>query len=68
MMELSLAGRHALVCGGSAGIGRAAALALAELGAEITVLARSAGRLDDAVAALRVARCARRARRGGGPR
>ncbi len=52
-MELSLAGRHALVCGGSAGIGRAAAVALAGLGAELTVLARSAGRLEDAVSALR---------------
>jgi 3-oxoacyl-[acyl-carrier protein] reductase len=35
-----LAGRHALVCGASSGIGRAAALALAERGATLTVLAR----------------------------
>jgi 3-oxoacyl-[acyl-carrier protein] reductase len=35
-----LAGRHALVCGASAGIGRAAALALAERGATLTLLAR----------------------------
>jgi 3-oxoacyl-[acyl-carrier protein] reductase len=35
-----LAGRHALVCGASAGIGRAAAIALAERGATLTVLAR----------------------------
>jgi len=38
--RLSLAGRHALVCGASSGIGRASALALSSLGARITVLAR----------------------------
>jgi 3-oxoacyl-[acyl-carrier protein] reductase len=42
---MSLSGRHALVCGASAGIGRAAALALAGLGARVTVLARSEERL-----------------------
>ncbi|TAH36463.1 MAG: SDR family oxidoreductase [Planctomycetota bacterium] len=47
-MDLSLRGRHALVCGASAGIGRAAARALAGLGAEVTALARS----QDALAAL----------------
>mgnify|MGYP002639980417 CR=1 FL=1 len=40
-----LDGLHALVCGASAGIGRAAALALADAGAELTVLARSADKL-----------------------
>ena len=38
---MDLTGRHVLVCGASRGIGRAAALAIAELGAEVTVLARS---------------------------
>ncbi len=38
--------RHALVCGASAGIGRAAALALAGLGAEVTALARSRDALE----------------------
>jgi 3-oxoacyl-[acyl-carrier protein] reductase len=54
-MEHSLSGRHALVCGGSAGIGRAAALALAAAGAEVSLLARSAERLDAAVADVRAA-------------
>lgn len=40
-MDLDLSGKHALVCGGSQGIGRAAALELARLGAHVTVLARS---------------------------
>ncbi len=39
-MDLDLRGKHALVCGGSEGIGRAAAQELAALGADITVLAR----------------------------
>lgn len=39
-MDLDLAGRHALVCGASQGIGRACAIELAALGAGITLLAR----------------------------
>lgn len=39
-MDPDLAGRHALVCGASSGIGRAAALALAQRGATLTLLAR----------------------------
>jgi 3-oxoacyl-[acyl-carrier protein] reductase len=49
-----LAGRHALVCGASRGIGRAAALALADRGAGVTLLARNAETLDEALAALPV--------------
>ncbi len=45
-MNLSLQDRHALVCGASAGIGRATALELARLGATVTGLARRADRLQ----------------------
>ncbi len=51
-MAMQLEGRHALVCGASEGIGRAAAVALAELGADVTVLARRQERLDEVLAAL----------------
>ena len=51
-MTLPLDGRHALVCGASEGIGRAAAVALAELGATLTLLARRQDRLDDVLATL----------------
>jgi len=42
----SLDDRHALVCGGSDGIGQAIALALAEQGATVAVLARRTERLE----------------------
>ncbi|MBY4595054.1 SDR family oxidoreductase [bacterium BD-1] len=51
-MEFALQGKHALVCGGSEGIGLAAAEALAAMGADVTVLARRAGRLAEVAAAL----------------
>jgi 3-oxoacyl-[acyl-carrier protein] reductase len=51
-MDLNLAGRHALVCGASEGIGRAAAHELALLGADVTVLSRSADKLQAVVEAL----------------
>lgn len=39
-MDMDLRGRHALVCGASQGIGRACAIELAGLGADVTLLAR----------------------------
>jgi len=48
-MNLDLTGKHALVCGGSQGIGRAAAIELAQLGAHVTLLARSRQPLEAAL-------------------
>ena len=51
-MDLNLVGKHALVCGGSEGIGAATARELALLGATVTVLARREAALRAAVDAL----------------
>ncbi|HEV7491981.1 MAG TPA: SDR family NAD(P)-dependent oxidoreductase, partial [Rhodanobacteraceae bacterium] len=51
-MNLDLTGKHALVCGGSAGIGLAAAIELAKLGADVTLLARSREALERALTQL----------------
>ena len=45
-MSLVLEGKHALACGASEGIGRASAIALAELGATVTVLSRRLDKLE----------------------
>jgi 3-oxoacyl-[acyl-carrier protein] reductase len=45
-MELSLKGKRAVVCGSSQGIGKASAMELAMLGADVTLLARDEGRLQ----------------------
>ncbi|MEY3542150.1 MAG: hypothetical protein RLZZ204_962 [Bacteroidota bacterium] len=54
-MNLSLHSKTALVCGASQGIGKAIAIALAELGANCILLARNEAALKDVVAALSVA-------------
>jgi 3-oxoacyl-[acyl-carrier protein] reductase len=51
-MDLDLSGKHALVCGASEGIGRAAARELALLGADVTLLARRADALEAVLAEL----------------
>jgi NAD(P)-dependent dehydrogenase (short-subunit alcohol dehydrogenase family) len=51
-------GQHALVTGGSRGIGRAVAAALAAAGACVTVLGRSEGPLREVVAAAEAMQCA----------
>lgn len=40
-MELSLKNKHAIVCGSTQGIGKAAAIEIAKLGAHITLIARN---------------------------
>ncbi len=52
-MDLGIAGRTALVTGGSRGMGRAAAEALGREGAQVVVGARGADGVDAAVTALR---------------
>lgn len=52
-MNLDLTGKSALVCGASQGIGRSCALAIAELGARVTVVARNAGELEKVVGELK---------------
>jgi 3-oxoacyl-[acyl-carrier protein] reductase len=51
-MNLDLSGKRALVCGSTSGIGKAAAIELAQLGASVTLAARDAGKLNSALAAL----------------
>ena len=45
-MELGLQGKHAIVTGGSRGIGKAIALELAREGADVAIVARSKGDLE----------------------
>ncbi len=54
-MDLTLTGKHALVCGASKGIGRAAAQELAALGATVTLVARNPEALEAALKTLSTA-------------
>lgn len=54
-MQLSLAGRAALVTGGSKGLGLAIARAFAEAGGRVAIVARDAGQLARAEAEIRAA-------------
>jgi thioester reductase-like protein/short-subunit dehydrogenase involved in D-alanine esterification of teichoic acids len=49
----ALVGRHVIITGASSGIGRAAAIAIAERGATVFALARSGDALDELVADIR---------------
>ncbi len=51
-MQISMAGRTALITGGSEGMGRAMALKFAQAGASVAVAARRQGPLDEALAAI----------------
>jgi len=53
--SFSLAGRRALVTGGSSGIGLGCAVALAEAGAHVIIMARRRAQLDDVAAAMKAA-------------
>jgi 3-oxoacyl-[acyl-carrier protein] reductase len=55
-MNIDLSGRKAIVGGASRGIGRAAALELARLGASVTVISRNADSLEKVRAALDTAK------------
>jgi 3-oxoacyl-[acyl-carrier protein] reductase len=50
IMDLGVRGRHAIVCGGSRGISRAAAFRLASEGARVTLVARTIATLAEAAA------------------
>jgi 3-oxoacyl-[acyl-carrier protein] reductase len=54
-MDLGIAGKSALVTGGSRGIGRAISLDLAREGCRVTVAARGQADIDDVVAEIRAA-------------
>ena len=52
-MDLGIAGRKAIVCASSRGLGRACALALAQAGCEVVINGRDGPRLEETAAELR---------------
>ncbi len=56
MMDLNLINKRAVVCGSSKGIGLAIAIQLAELGANITMIARDEDKLNEALSHLDISK------------
>jgi 3-oxoacyl-[acyl-carrier protein] reductase len=54
-MDLGIAGRKAIVCASSRGLGRACAFALAEAGCKVVINGREAARLEATAAEIRAA-------------
>ena len=54
-MDLGIAGKSALVCAASKGLGRGCAMALAEEGVEVTITARTTADLERTAAEIRTA-------------
>jgi 3-oxoacyl-[acyl-carrier protein] reductase len=54
-MDLGIAGRRAIVCAASKGLGRACAMALARAGVAVTITARTAETLEQTAAEIRTA-------------
>ncbi|HKA73206.1 MAG TPA: SDR family NAD(P)-dependent oxidoreductase, partial [Xanthobacteraceae bacterium] len=54
-MDLGIAGRKAIVCASSRGLGRACASALAEAGCDVVVNGRDAARVETTAAEIRAA-------------
>ena len=54
-MDLGIAGRKALVCAASKGLGRACAMALAGEGVDVTIVARTPGPLEETAGEIRAA-------------
>src|SRR5690348_9412299 len=55
MLDLGIAGRKAIVCAASKGLGRACAMALAKAGVAVTITARTAETLEQTAADIRSA-------------
>src|SRR5260221_12760497 len=55
MLDLGIAGRRAIVCAASKGLGRACAMALAHAGVAVTITARTAETLEQTAAEIRTA-------------
>ena len=54
-MDLGIAGRKAIICASSRGLGRGCALALAEAGCAVVINGRDGGKLDATAAEIRAA-------------